>query len=48
MKKTSDVILLILVTIDETPYSKTTEFPFDLYHEKNSNASITYIILAIA
>jgi hypothetical protein len=48
VKKTSDDVILKLVIIEAAPYSKTTKFLFDLYHKKNSRASITITILAIA
>ncbi|HKG31060.1 MAG TPA: hypothetical protein VKA91_07290, partial [Nitrososphaeraceae archaeon] len=40
--------ILIPVTINDTLYDKTMKFLFDLYHEKNSSASTTIMILAIA
>jgi hypothetical protein len=48
VKKTSEDTILILVIIDDTPYNKSIKFLFDLYQEKNSTASITIIMLAVA
>src|SRR5918993_1570613 len=48
VKKTIADTILIPVIINDTLYDKSMKFLFDLYQEKNSSASITIMILAIA